>query len=147
MSVEIVAPAITRPMLVLLGGGLALWESHEVWRGWSARRWPSVLGRLVEAGARYRPGRRGGYAPAVRYEYSVGAEALTGERLSYGSVPLHHSAAGAERVLSGMVPGADVPVFHHPRRPDRAVLRPGFTVADLVLLAVGVLLCAVGVRG
>jgi Protein of unknown function (DUF3592) len=112
---------------------------HSLWRGLRALRWPASTGRVLEVTV-YRS-RHGGlssgrYEPRVRYEYEVAGHRYIGDRLTFGLIALRSSVHAAEKLFR-QKPGDAVRVRYDPRRPDRAVLRPGTTFMTFWVLSIG----------
>ena len=110
-----------------------------LWRGVRAIRWPTTTGRVIEASIN--KSRHGGlsgrgYEPRVLYQYEVGGIPYTADRLTLGLQALRTSEKAAEKVL-GLRRGDSVQVHYNPRRPSRAVLRPGATFMTFWALAGG----------
>ncbi|MCC6626823.1 MAG: DUF3592 domain-containing protein [Chloroflexi bacterium] len=102
-----------------------------------------------------RAGRRRSYIPAVTYQYQVGEQARTGTRLDFVSWGYHRWLRDeAEKALRSYPPGATVPVYVDPERPDAATLerrlprgQVGGCLITAVLVGVGAGLLAIGWTG
>jgi hypothetical protein len=116
-------------------GGAGAWA---LWRAWTARRWPSVPGKVVTVDVRWSGVMARGAHPVIRYEYAVGGVVREGSRLGLGAEVGRASERSARAAAGNLAPGDPVTVFYNPRRPDDAALRPGASVADIVLLVIGV---------
>ena len=122
----------------IVGAGVLVLTTFDVWRGWRARRWPAVIGKITECSAHHeRGGHGGGYLADVVYQYDLNGATLTGSRVTYGWRRMYRTERGAIHSLRGMLPGDSVRVFYSPRRPSEAVLRLGPSLADVFALLVG----------
>lgn len=129
-----------------LGAVFAGSGAWELSRGLRARRWPTAVGRVLEASAQVRQSRGRRYVPAVRYAYTVGSEELVGTRLAFGWDRLYGSPEAAERALAGLAADAAVHVYYNPANPRDAVLRPGGSLVSAGLLVAGLGVIALSIR-
>ena len=112
---------------------------HSLWRGLNALRWPATTGRVLEATidrSRHGGFSSGRYEPRVRYEYEVAGRRYIGDRLTFGLLALRSSVYAAEKLFR-QKPGDAIRVHYDPRRPERAVLRPGTTFMTFWVLGIG----------
>ena len=106
-----------------------------IWLGlrcWITRRWSPTPAVLTEAQFVtplwwYNWGRRG-LVPRMKYTYEVNGKRISGHRFSaydpqyFGSVYMR----ALLKTIGAKACPTELTVFVHPRRPDRAVMRPGF---------------------
>jgi hypothetical protein len=106
-------------------------------------------GRILKVDLRKSQRRQGDgsivYEPVIQYAYEVGDRVLQGRRIS------SESSVGALtwglKMMKSFQPGAEVPVFYHPKRPNEAVLQiESLRRHALCLGGYGVLLVWVSVR-
>jgi hypothetical protein len=167
-------PAIERGLGLVIGliialafggfGLFCLWmglrglrDDLRTWRtALASRRWTATTATIVTSGVRVEgTGRRISFLPAVTYQYQAGGQPRTGTRLGFVSWGFHRWGRDeAEKALRPYPPGATVPVYVDPARPDEATLeqrRPrgqvGGCLIMAVLVGVGVGLVAIGWTG
>ena len=124
--------------------GLSL---RNVRRGSASRRWPRTTGCVTRSFVLVgKPDGEGQtYTPNVEYEYRVEGVKYLGATMQYGQMGFSYRG-WAERAIAGYPPGASVAVFYDPRRPAVAVLVPGTSRWNLILVAVGVVFLAAALR-
>jgi len=137
-------------VLAAIGAGSALRRVLWLWQGWQNRAWPSVEGVVLHASVRHKYEPRGGatgsrsvYVPEIAYAYEVDGRSFEGEAIAVG--PIASGFAGVVgRLVDEFQVGSSVPVHHHPRHPERAVLRTGPIRSDLWALPFEVAVVAAG---
>ncbi|NMO21456.1 DUF3592 domain-containing protein [Pyxidicoccus fallax] len=97
--------------------------------------WPSVTGTITHSSVRELRGKGTTYHLDVRYTYDVGGQHFQGVRYRHFNRGLPDRGEVEERARRYAV-GTEVPVFHSPGDPSRAVLEPGVTGGDLFMLMV-----------
>ena len=110
-----------------------------IFRAIQSKRWPVTPGEIIESTIKKqseidgRPEvyKRYTYRPVVRYRYSVAGESLEGNQVRSGVVS-SSSEADAQRIIAQYSLRKKVSVFHHPGRPQLAVLEPGHYLGSLV---------------
>jgi len=98
------------------------WASFNWLRARMSRKWPATIGQ-VRGSTDTSSETFGGPVTTwrrPRYLYEVSHKLFTGSREYFGDESLAKSRA--ELLLDGISPGARVPVYYNPRRPDDAVL-------------------------
>ena len=115
-------------VLFVLAGSLLAFGLHGVWRGMSARNWPSAAGRMVEAAVIEQQVvsriRHSLFVPHVRFEYEAIGRSYSSTRVS--TIALDHSSSDRESVeafLLAYAPGMAVVVRVNPEEPSFAVRR------------------------
>jgi hypothetical protein len=86
------------------------------------------------------------YGADVSYKYTVGGEAYTSERISYGD--FHGSREGAESLTKKYNVGREVTVYYNPEDAAQSVLEPGTsagTFLPLLIVGAGLMLPLVAV--
>jgi hypothetical protein len=118
--------------LLLLFGvlalGLCLREMHVA--GLSAH-WRPIPGTVREVEIT-RDGENNNFHVEVHYRYRIDGQEFTASRLRWGPMPSFPNKPAAEQYLSRFRTGHPVMVYVDPRRPERAVLLPGFHYASLI---------------
>lgn len=114
-------------LFVLLGAALLAAGLHGLYHAAASRDWPVVEGVVLDAGLDVR--RSHTFLPRVHYRYQVRGQSYESTRLYFSGLPVSSDRKGAEAMLAGLAPGRKVAVFHHPARPELAVLQPGITAA------------------
>ena len=113
------------------------------------RWWSRTRGRILKADLRKSQRRQTDgsivYEPVIRYAYEVGDRVLEGRRIraeeSVGALTC------GLRMMKTYRPGAEVPVFYHPERPNEAVLQVESVRSQALWMAVlGLMLCWVLAR-
>src|SRR5262245_42495221 len=90
-----------------------------------SRLWPTVPGTVIESTvAAASNGKRQLYSPVLRYRYEVDGQRYEGRRIGWGAATGFRKFTRARRLLDGYRPGSPVAVYHDPRRPSLAVLKP-----------------------
>ncbi len=134
--------AMSGVLLVQLFIGL-----REMLHGWSSHEWPMTEGVVMESVGMGRTRMGPGWTnqPSqvrVTYTYTVEGRTYQSRRRRFGGDGM--SVVEHAPMITARYPvGAHVTVFHHPRRPELAVLEPGVVVpASLKRLFVFVLVLA-----
>jgi hypothetical protein len=129
----------------LTGIALSAYALSAIWRGYQAQSWPTVPGTIVAAEVKteYVSGDRGTdgddtYIPLITYAYKVDGRELRSTRRQWTDAS-ETSPARAERVLANYPIGSTVSVYHHPARPELAVLDPGVSRNSFLLLFAGLI--------
>jgi hypothetical protein len=99
-------------------------------QGLSAGGWPQADARVIDSGMDVQTRHRNGqkvkrFKPRVSYEYEVGGERYTGDRIKYGVASATISKLEADRVLAKYPKDATVKVHYVAKRPYVSVLEPG----------------------
>ena len=128
-------------MLLAVLAQLAL-AGYELWRihmGLESRNWPQVTGTLKKIWQEDDTlhdvdDAEGTHSIYARYRYKVGTRWYDGRRLSYG-VTSRVRFNEALDLLHQLRSGGEVDVYYDPGKPQRAVLYPGSSAGNVVLLA------------
>jgi hypothetical protein len=143
--------------LALLVGGLGIFlmimSLLSLQQGKEARSWKVVAGRIVRSSLEekrvdtsYGDGMRRaevGYLPRVEYQYRVGDETLTGQRISL--VEKQYTQKSGQKALEKYPIGATVQVHFNPENPQEAVIETGTVLSSLIFMLGGIALVAVGI--
>lgn len=143
--------------LALLVGGLGIFlmimSLLSLQQGKEARSWKVVAGRIVRSSleekrvdTNYGDGMRRaevGYLPRVEYQYRVGDETLTGQRISL--VEKQYTQKSGQKALEKYPIGATVQVHFNPENPQEAVIETGTVLSSLIFMLGGIALVAVGI--
>jgi hypothetical protein len=98
---------------------------------WASTTWPSVRGTVLEA--RVVKTGMGHFFADVAYSYRVqGTERKGGVVRTSGHT--YDSQGAAQEEIDGLVVGQPVVVYYNPQDPSQAVLRPGASFRQYVLL-------------
>jgi hypothetical protein len=140
-------------LLILIGGGLIVWQSLEIERALASRRWPRVAGKMRQFRREERDLYGDGllYQPQVLCRYQVGGTEFLCSRLRFGLRGLwwprllfvllrFKRLSQQHRVVE-----SQVPVAYNPEKPEESVLEPGLSAGLLAGLLVGACLFAIGV--
>ena len=127
--------------LIAVLAQLAL-AGYELWRihmGLESKRWPQTTGKIGKAWqeddfVRDIGDEEGTHSVYARYRYRVDARWYDGRRLSYG-VTSRVRFNEALDLLHQLRAGGEVDVYYDPGKPQRAVLYPGSSAGNVVLLA------------
>jgi hypothetical protein len=139
-------------LLILIGGGLIVWQSLEIERALASRRWPRVAGKM----RRFRREERDLYGDGLFYQhqvlcrYQVGGTEFLCSRLRFGLRGLWWPRllfvlARFKRMSQQHVVESQVPVAYNPEKPEESVLEPGLSAGLLAGLLVGACFFAIGV--
>ncbi len=121
--------------------------------GQATKSWPTTTGHVISADVQEkvetrrdmndRPRTERTYTPAVRYEYTVGAQTYLGHR-----VKADDYGGGADRaygIVNRYPAGTTLTVFYDPDDPDQAVLETGADTSGVYLFGgVGALFTVIG---
>ena len=143
--------------LALLIGGLGIFlmimSLLSLQQGKEARSWKVVAGRVVRSSLEekrvdtsYGDGIRrteSGFVPQVEYQYRVGDETLTGQRISL--VEKQYTQKSGQKTLEKYPIGATVQVHYDPENPQEAVIETGTVLSSLIFMLGGLALVAVGI--
>ena len=115
----------------------------------AAKNWPTAQGMIESAELELQRGSRSGgvpsqyFKPQVRYNYRVGEQTYTGERLDFSS-RAYQSEEKANQRLAAYRAGSEVTVHYDPADPSKAVLEATASGNGLVIV-LGVALILAGV--
>jgi hypothetical protein len=104
-----------------------------------ARHWPQTAGKVVESTVEEVRGEslpRESFAPRIRFTYYAGGKPRESRHFAFHV--WNGSRARAEATVARYSVGSVVTVYHHPDRPEQAVLEPehaGLSVAVAALAA------------
>ncbi len=94
-------------------------------------RWSSVQGKITlsiysdyDAGSTGSGNARGAPSMALHYEYTIGGETFTGERVMYG-YKNNFFTSDSYRQSKTYPKGSNVTVYYNPLNPEQSVLEPG----------------------
>ena len=116
--------------------------AHEAWRihmGLKSREWPQTPGKMGKVWqeddfVQDVGDNEGTHSVYARYRYQVGAQWYDGKRLSYGVTDRVRFGEALD-LMHELRAGNDIDVYYDPGNPKRAVLYPGSSTANIVLLA------------
>lgn len=115
-----------------------------LWRKLPVRWWSRTRGRILKMDLRKSQRRQTDgsivYEPVIQYAYEVGERVLEGRRIS-AEQSIGALTCGL-KMMKAYQPGAEVPVFYDPARPNEAVLQVESVRGQTLKMALlGVLLC------
>jgi len=129
---------------MVLTGGTSAYEAY------SSQFWPKTTAEVITSRVDTRSDAYGNrtYRSKIKYAYAVNqleiaGEYFTGERVGIDPFPPTDSRAIAEAELVGYPKGELVDVYYNPKRPQRSVLEPSFSLSKLIYPVVGLLVLAV----
>jgi hypothetical protein len=143
----ITVPTLTALGTVLIGGFNLVYAGRLAWRGWHARRWPTVEGQLLSADLKQRrfvPA-QGAWALRVQYRYTARADTYTGTKISPEGGPAYNEELGRHTIARYWRPGTALKVHVNPGNPEDAMLAPRVSLVTLLMLMVGAAMAAAGV--
>jgi hypothetical protein len=113
--------------------------------GLQSLNWPSCQGTIIqsEIGQSRGPHGRTSFNPHVKYAYSVGGREYVSGRIGFHGLGGTTEAASKSTCLSYPL-GAKVKVFYDERKPSRATLEVGYSVANTFMIGCGAVLGCVG---
>ena len=96
----------------------------------SAARWPQTIGKVTASGVRQTIWDYGSlwHVPKVTYRYDVGGVPFEGDTIQTARM-VFSSDSDAEKACAKYPVSSEVAVRYDPKRPDRAVLEPGYDAA------------------
>lgn len=143
-------PAVLVPILVVLvlapvWLGTVVWALSIQLKISASRRWASTPGRVITSELATRSATSGGstfraYYPKVVYEYQVGGQLYTGDRIMFGKFPGHSRPDMAMRKLAQYPLHSTGVVFYDPAIPAESVLERSASNLKTLWLAAGLLL-------
>src|SRR5512144_1174356 len=93
-------------------------ESH----GWASTPGTVLEARLGQSTNYGQDGPTVSYYPVIKYEYSVGGQLFSGEKITFGLTEAASRSAKAEQVLDKYPVDRQVTVYYDPNNPSDAVL-------------------------
>ena len=149
-----VANRVLAAGLSLVAVWFAVISTAATFKGFVARRWPTVHGivqssRVYASSYRYRGGRK---VALIRYAYKIGSDSFTSTRLTFARGLAVSTLFGppADSVVGARPPGASVLVHYNPTDPTDAVLFPASYLAggaDEAVAVVFLFLCFWAFKG
>lgn len=131
------------PFLFLLAAlALVAWQARSLMLAKASAEWRTTRGRVLSAYLdESNPDEDGevSHSAHVRYRYHVGRRHYISTRLSYRPTRYLGFSDAAE-LLDGIVENREVEVYYDPQHPQRAVLVPGSSTANLVHLIIAALI-------
>jgi Protein of unknown function (DUF3592) len=131
----------------IIFGPFIVWQNFsDIFTAVAAKSWPSTEGTITSSKILMSKGRTmfTTYAPVLKYSYEVGGKSYSGHRIDYGDASRIDSK-DAMAVGLHYHEGAAVKVHYNPKSPVVAVLEPGTTRDNWVLLGLGIVITGVGV--
>lgn len=80
------------------------------------------------------------YKPEIEYQYQVGEEMYTSDRISFGGTSTYSSSKKAEQALEAYTLNGPVTVYYNPEKVDESVLQQGTKGTMALIIAGGVFL-------
>lgn len=116
---------------------ILIYAFREAFRAVASSRWPEVDATVVESGWK-RMGGPSTYTTAIRFTYKVDGREFQGQRVAFWGLLNAHGENTAKEWSDRWLPGQAVTVHYHPRRPELAVLLPGWNwrIAGSLLMAI-----------
>ena len=123
-----------------LSGAILLFFSLRARKKSSASMsWPSTTGRIITSTVRQNSSTDEDghvsftYSPVVEYEYTVNNQVYKGKTINYGITAMQDRNA-AQKEVDRFTPGAQVPVYYNPEKPQEAVLEKKEVKANVGLI-------------
>jgi hypothetical protein len=146
-------PIIVGLIFLGLGLGILIYGAKDVLNAQQSVGWTQVKGEILESRlSEKRPGRKGKLRSrnaVISYRYTVADKAYTSDRPIFGTTTGLTAMVGLTRSEQDLIrkypKGKSVEVFHHPDKPELAVLEVGVSKESLVPLFFGVLFSFSGV--
>ena len=125
-------------VFVTVGLGIAAFGARSVVQARASSTWPRVSGEITHSEVVQSSDSEGvSYSPLVRYDYAVGDQPFTSERICFGlarmSAGLRFARTYSERYRIGSV----VNVYYDPTQPSSSVLEPGISKQAFLPMAFG----------
>jgi hypothetical protein len=133
-------------IFLLVGGFLTPFGLKQVERAEAALKWPTTKGVVVDSYVRTAPGSKSTtvvHYPAVQYRYEVEGRRYTGTRIRTAETG-SGDPTEAEETIDYYRAGREVEVSYNPALPSDAMLEPGVSNVERVVLWVGVAFLVVG---
>ncbi|MEW4455147.1 DUF3592 domain-containing protein [Bremerella sp. JC817] len=112
--------------LVLIGVAILSYGMIDVVQGYSAEKWPTAKGDIVDARLRSFASGKGGtrFEAKVKYTYQVNGANYEGERIGFG-YGVTDSQELPQKIVNKLKSGKQVEVRYNPKRPEDSALIPG----------------------
>lgn len=111
-------------LIVAAGIGMIL-TGKNLWVARQSVRWPKASGQIVQSRVIERKSRSyTEYRSQVRYRYQVGGKTFESEKIEFVEEWFRNREIALQTANEYPV-DAPVDVFHHPQKPNRAVLKTG----------------------
>lgn len=132
---------------VAVGGATLVQGFRALGRAIDSEEWPSADGEIIESRIGTDYGRSGSlFYPAIRYRYRIGEHSYDGDRVSFGG-PFEASwRSPAEHVVERYREGKAVKVRFSPTDPSVSVLEPGARWYVYLVILMGAIFLAIGLR-
>jgi hypothetical protein len=134
-----------------LGGAAAIFFGYRNrQKATESLNWHQVPGKITEAEVKkdYDTDAEGftttTFVPEIKYQYQVGEEDFTNDRISFGGTKTYSSSKKAEEALSPYPVNGSVSVFYNPESPEESVLVQG-TKGTMTLIIVGAVFIAISI--
>jgi hypothetical protein len=142
-------------VILAVSGGVFLIQSiRKLLEAVASKNWPSTPGKVVSSEVKQSERKLQSdsgpektvtvYEVHIRYEYSVKNVVFSGIDVSEGPSSTT-DRAWAEARVAQFPRGKEMPVYYSPKDPTRSLLVPGFHSANLVPVAIAVVLIVTGV--
>jgi hypothetical protein len=137
-------------LVILLGGGLIVWQALAMERSAASRRWPRAPGKVLrvflDKSVDHESLHGYKYLVKVICQYKVGDSEYTCDRLHFGMELWNdRRIARRSRVLKKYAQGDRVEIAYNPQKPEESILEPGFTPALLTGLVFGLFVFIMGI--
>lgn len=136
------AVVVLAVVFTLVGAAVTAWGVVDYRRAQASRNWPTANGRVQYATVETRSSRNDSgtssttFQARIIYGYEIGGQTLRSERVSFGEVSTS-DPADAEEIVARYQPGTTVTVYYDPQNPELAVLEPGVSLGNYLLLGIG----------
>ena len=146
-------PILVGLIFLVLGLGILIYGAKDVLNAQQSAGWVKVKGEILESRlSKKRPGNKGklrSRKAVISYRYTVADKAYTSDRPIFGTTTSLTGMVGLTRSAQELIrkypKGKSVEVFHHPDKPELAVLEAGVSKKSLVPVCFGLLFSFSGV--
>lgn len=132
-------------IFVIIGGVVVLIGLNSLVYANQSDTWPFIEGVIVDSEMEYHRSNEGGgtYHARVLYDYRVGGELFTGDRVAYGDYG-SSDASHARSIVNRYPKGQAVYVYYDPSEPKESVLETGVKAQAFFLPVFGLVFLIAG---
>lgn len=133
---------------IILLIGLTAWGAFATWFAWlglRCRYWPTVECEILEVSENEIHTRNSSYwRPYVYYKFAINGQQHLGSTISY-RLHIQTNSKAARTLIAPYTVGSKYPVFYDPSNPKRSVLKPGPSIAMILIAGMGVIALLTGI--
>ncbi len=136
---SLVSQAIVTAVCLAIGLGISFFFGLPMYRkAQASQTWPTTTGTIEtsQVTETFQKGRRR-YSPSVSYSYEIGGQRLTSKYIWASGGDSSTNREPHQAVVDKYQVGSPVKVFYDPQNPGFAILEPGITTTNYIVLGGG----------